>query len=794
MELVEGESLASRLLLGALPTDQVLDLGCQLADALRSVHEAGLVHRDVKPRNVVLDARNKARLVDFGFVSPIGALAARDAVGTRRYSAPEQFLAPDRVDARADLYALGSVLFECLNGRPAADPDPTRCVVELTASGVPASFARIIGDLLARAPEDRYPDATALLTDLHRVRAKGTPLGARAFEASRSLGPLVGRDADLERFTRAWREVERSGGRVVLVEGIRGSGKTRFLRACAALVREEGRGRSLEAICREADAPLAALRRAFEGYFESLERLAPHERAAVKTALRSAAEGPVASLACAIAPGFAELLGLAKPATTAIPDAFAEGAAEFLIRLARLTGPLFLAFDDVQWMDAASLDVISAVADRAHEASLLLYLSARPHEAGSAFDRFDAVGPRRSTRIAIGPLDLRQSAALIAAHLGVGSADPALVRRVVAAADDTPVGVLEVLGAFLDDGALRFRDNAWQLDAASVNRVALPSGALSLLGRRVRELPPATKSVMEVAAILGTHFEDALLADVLGLSIHDIGYGLADGRQAGVLIPAEAGHHAFCHDSVREMLVAGLDDPARSNLHQRAAERLAKRAESNVDTLYACAAHFAAGDLRKSPLLAYSIARKAAEVALDRFDNDAALRFFEMARVCAETAERPLDVAFHRKVGEVNLRVGAFDRSVRAFEMALELAKDPVSRAAILARLVWVRRERGEPDHAWAALGQGFVALGAPMSIEETAQGALAPPSVIPRGREVLDVLYDFYHHYARMGLDRGWSSTTLERRTEVIGIALSQADHASVTLARAHLTYSVVL
>ncbi|HTQ47206.1 MAG TPA: ATP-binding protein [Polyangiaceae bacterium] len=789
MELVEGESLASRLLLGALPTDQVLDLGCQLADALRSVHEAGLVHRDVKPRNVLLDARNKARLVDFGFVSPIGALAARDAVGTRRYSAPEQFLAPDKVDARADLYALGSVLFECLNGRPSAEADPTRGVVELTASGVPASFARIIGDLLARAPEDRYPDATALLTDLHRVRAKGTPLGARAFEASRSLGPIVGRDADLERFTRAWREVERSGGRVVLVEGIRGSGKTRFLRACSALVREEGRGRSLEAVCREADAPLAALRRAFENYFELLERLAPHERAAVRTALRSAAEGPVASLACVIAPGFADILGLSKPATTAIPDAFAEGAAELLIRLARLTGPLFVAFDDVQWMDAASLDVISAVADRAHEASLLLYLSARPHESGSAFDLFDAVGPRRSTRIAIGPLDLRQSAALIAAHLGVGSADPALVRRVVAAADDTPVGILEVLGAFLDDGALRFRDNAWQLEAANVNRVALPSGALSLLGHRVRELPPATKSVMEVAAILGTQFEDALLADVLGLSVHDIGYALADGRQAGLLVLAEAGHHAFCHDSAREMLVAGLDDASRSKLHQRAAERLAKRADSNVDTLYACAAHFAAGDLRKSPLVAYSIARKAAEAALDRFDNDAALRFFEMARVCAEAASRPLDVAFHRKVGEANLRVGALDQSVRAFETALELAKDPVSRAAILARLVWVRRERAEPDAAWAALEHGFAALGVPMSADEIAPEGLAPRPPMPPGREVLDVLYDLYQHYVRLGLDRRWTLTTLARRAEVVGAALSQADHASVTLARAHLT-----
>jgi signal transduction histidine kinase/CheY-like chemotaxis protein/tetratricopeptide (TPR) repeat protein len=791
MELVEGESLASRLLLGPLPVDQVLDLGCQLADALRAVHEAGLVHRDVKPRNVLLDDRHKARLVDFGFVSPIGALAARDAVGTRRYSAPEQFLAPDRVDARSDLYALGRLLFECLSGRPSAEPDPTRLVVELTASGAPTSFARIIGDLVAPDPEQRYPDASALLTDLHRVRANGTPLGARAFEPSRSAGPLVGREVDLERFTRAWREVERSGGRVVLVEGIRGSGKTRFLRSSAALVREEGRARILEAVCREGDAPLAALRRAFETYFETLERLAPHDRAAAKTALRSAAEGPVASLACVISPGFVDVLGLSKAPSTGIPDAFAEGAAELLIRLARFAGPLFVAFDDLQWIDASSLDVITAVADRAHEVPLLLWASARPAATGQTFERFDAVGPRRATRITLGPLDLRQSAALIASHLGVGSADAALVRRVVAAADDTPVGVLEVLGAFLDAGALRFQENTWQLDATSVERVALPTGALAFLGRRVDELPPATRRTLEVAAILGSPFEDTLLAEVMGLSVRDVGYALADGRQAGLLEPAAPGHHSFGHDSVRERLVGALDDSTREKWHQRAAERLAARADSSIDALYACAAHFAAGDIRKTPLIAYSVARKAAEAALDRFDNDAALRFFEMARRCAEAAGRALDSAFHRKLGEATLRVGAFDRSLGAFEQALDLAQDPVTRAAILCRISWVRRARVENDEAWVALERGFSALGVRMPTGEPTHVA-TPASSVPRSADVLDVLHELYHHHARLSVECGMPARTLQSMKEVL--ALSGGQSSSIPMARAHGTYANVL
>ena len=155
MELVEGETLADRLQRGPLPCDLTLDLACQLADALRAVHEVGLVHRDVKPRNVILEAGNRARLVDFGFAAPVGSLGPRDSAGTRRYSAPEQFRSPDRVDARADLYALGRVLFECLTGRACGDADVTRIVVDLVSAGISPSVARIVGGLVADAPEDQ---------------------------------------------------------------------------------------------------------------------------------------------------------------------------------------------------------------------------------------------------------------------------------------------------------------------------------------------------------------------------------------------------------------------------------------------------------------------------------------------------------------------------------------------------------------------------------------------------------------------------------------------------------------
>jgi signal transduction histidine kinase/predicted Ser/Thr protein kinase len=793
MELVEGDTLADRLQRGPLPCDLTLDLACQLADALRAVHEVGLVHRDVKPRNVILETGHRARLVDFGFAAPVGSLGVRDTAGTRRYSAPEQFRSPDRVDARADLYALGRVLFECLTGRPCGDADVTRVVVDLVAAGIPPSVARIVGGLVPDAPEDRYPDSVALLGDLHRVRAGSAPRGPAACEPTRLASALVGRDAEVERFTRAWRGVEASGGSVLQVEGIRGAGKTRFLRTCVAKVREEGRGRCLESVCREQDGPLSVLQSLFEAYFASLARLPPQERAAARNALSTAASGPLASLACVLAPGFSEVLGVEESPAAVVPEAFAEGAAEIVVRLARLSGPLLLCIDDLQWIDPLSLEVLAAIADRAHEAPLLLVLAARPAQRGGAFERFDAVGPRRSSRINLGPFELRQSAALIAAYLGVATPEPALVRRIVATADDTPVGILEVLGAFLDAGALRLRSNVWELDAASVERVALPSGALAYLGTRLQELPAATRRVFEVAAILGTRFEDALLAEVLELEVRDVGYALADGRRAGLLEPTDGHSHTFSHDSVRELLTEGLDDSTRRKWHQRAAERIAERVDAHPELLYACANHFAAGPVDANPVAAYGAARRAGEGALERFDNETALRFFDMARARAEAAGVRLDVAFHRKVGEASLRVGALDESLRAFEAALELAVDPVTRASVLGRITWVRRTRSEPDQAWAALERAFGELGVVMPTEASAPGKEGS-KIVPAGGtpEAFEALYELYQHHARLGLECGKPSRTLQSTMALL--ALAGGKGPSVPLVRAHATYGAVL
>src|SRR5437763_8141094 len=189
MPFVEGESLQQRMTReGALPAADTYRLLSEIADALAYAHARGVIHRDVKPSNIMI-AGEHAVLVDFGVAQAveeaIDITGAGHFVGTTQYMAPEQFVASSDVDGRADVYSLGVVIFEVLTGRfpdeitadgPALPPPTHRSPRSL--AGLRAEVPRELSDLVARAlapdPETRLASATALRDGLEAALAQPT--------------------------------------------------------------------------------------------------------------------------------------------------------------------------------------------------------------------------------------------------------------------------------------------------------------------------------------------------------------------------------------------------------------------------------------------------------------------------------------------------------------------------------------------------------------------------------------------------------------------------------------------
>jgi non-specific serine/threonine protein kinase len=187
MELVEGEPLAARLGKGALPPAEALHIAISIAEALAVLHRHGIVHRDLKPSNVFLTPAG-AKVLDFGLARPLTSIGLETIqtvtqegmiVGTPQYAAPEQ-LSGMVVDARADLFSAGVILFEMLTGRRPFTGSTLPAIVHavlyetppvLTGSPAIAAVDRVLYRALAKKPDDRYPTAEALAADLRSVVA-----------------------------------------------------------------------------------------------------------------------------------------------------------------------------------------------------------------------------------------------------------------------------------------------------------------------------------------------------------------------------------------------------------------------------------------------------------------------------------------------------------------------------------------------------------------------------------------------------------------------------------------------
>ncbi len=182
MAYYPGESLAARIARGVLGVDEAVLLALQVSEALAEAHRHGIVHRDVKPANILLAGDAGAKLVDFGValwagsdrITPGGKVA-----GTLRYMSPEQ-VRGDEVDARTDLWSLGAVVYECLSGRPAFSGSGESGTLEaiLTAAPpaltdlrpqVPVDLVDVVASCLAKDRERRVPSAERLVADLRSV-------------------------------------------------------------------------------------------------------------------------------------------------------------------------------------------------------------------------------------------------------------------------------------------------------------------------------------------------------------------------------------------------------------------------------------------------------------------------------------------------------------------------------------------------------------------------------------------------------------------------------------------------
>jgi serine/threonine protein kinase len=526
----------------ALDVPRFLALAIGMATALGHVHQHGLIHKDFKPENVIVDDAGHVWLTGFGIASRLprerqSPAAPETVAGTLAYMSPEQTGRMNRsIDTRSDLYSLGVTLYRMLTGvLPFAAADPlewVHChiarqpVPPADRRAVPEPLSAIIIRLLAKNAEERYQTAAGLIADLRRCLSEwqshgcidSFPLGADDM-SDRLLIPekLYGRVREVDTLLTTFDRVV-AGGRpeLVLVSGYSGVGKSAVVNELnKSLVPPRGLFASGKFDQYKRDIPYATIAQAFQSLIRPLLSKPEAELGKWRDDLRRALS-PNGSLLVDLVPELKLILG-EQPPVSPLPPQEAKTRAhlafrQFLSVFARPEHPLALFLDDLQWLDTATLELLERLITDPDVRHVLLIGAYRDNEVSPSHPLIRTLGAIRDAggktqEIVLAPLGLDDLERLIAdaLHCGPNSAGP-LAQLVHEKTGGNPFFAIQFLTALAEEGLLRFDLDAsgWTWDLDRIRAKGYSDNVVDLMVGKLQRLSDTTQVALQQLAVLGT--------------------------------------------------------------------------------------------------------------------------------------------------------------------------------------------------------------------------------------------------------------------------------------------------
>lgn len=728
----------------------------RLCAPLAYLHGEGIVHRDLKPENILVKADGTPVILDFGLIAHFRGEGNREAMaldglnaGSANYMAPEQ-ISESTIDARADLYSLGCILYELLTGVP---PFAQESAISITyghifrapappselVAGIPPELDQLVLRLLAKKPAERlgYAEDVAralapLITRAARdaraeQEADTDSIGAELqLSLPSSLeGPtpnpylyranFVGRQQPLEALKDAIKRLQDREGGTYFIGGESGIGKTR-------LVTEAGRIATRDEIEVLSGRCLHTGGQPLEGFRRILIHIGDRcrEKGEAETERLLGRRG---SLLALYEPSLASLPGLAQyPEPAELPEAAAKSrlCSWLLETLRALSADRFvmLVLDDLQWADPLTLDFLEFLITRQalKHSGLLLVGTYRTEECPP---RTRAVLEHPGAKhIELERLNEQEVSALVSDILAQPALPPLFAAYLSRQSEGNPFFVNEYLHAALDFGLLwRDRDGRWQVmpagsDVPSIpqyERLPLPGSLRALVGRRLEGLPGWVLPVVQACAVMGRTLTLQLLAKTVEMEDALLFRALQELIRRDVLEEATAGRLRFSHDKIREVAYSQIPPAERRRLHARVAERIeALYPEARVRSAALLGYHWErGGDLKRALACYYA----GGQDAIKRYAYDDAERLMRHYLRLQETPtlER---IALRNQLGNELLRLqGRTQDAYHEHEAALEDARviqDLAGQALSLCYMGYLRRTEGLIERAAELIEQGL--------------------------------------------------------------------------------------
>ncbi len=574
----------------SLSLGEVFAIVLQLAEILQALHQARVIHKDIKPANLLIHPESKQlKVIDFSIASLLPKETQeienpRALEGTLAYLAPEQTGRMNRgIDYRADFYALGVTFYELLTGTlPFSSNDPLELVHCHIAKSpipphqinptIPPIISAIVLKLMAKNAENRYQSALGLQHDLKRCLAQWEEtqaiadftLGERDF-CDRFLIPetLYGREDALtvlleafDRVSNPSQEVTRSQSELVLITGCSGIGKTAVVNELhKPITRQKGyfiRGKFDQF---NRNIPFSAFVQAFRDLVKQLLSESNQSLAIWKQNLLNAF-GDQGQVMIDVVPELIHIIE-SQPTVAELSGSAAQNRFHLLLgKFVRVfttkEHPLVIFLDDLQWADSASLNLLKLLMSEAESGYLLILGAYRDNEVFPAhplmitIDDLQNQGPKIHT-LKLSPLDEKNITQLVSDTLLCSTevAHP-FAQLVYQKTQGNPFFFSQFLKGLYEEGCIKFSAGlgCWDYDLDQVRQFSFTDDVVEFMIERLRKLPEMTQEILKLAACMGHQFDLSTLALVCESSREQVATDLWPGLQDGFIAP-ESGAYKF---------------------------------------------------------------------------------------------------------------------------------------------------------------------------------------------------------------------------------------------------------
>lgn len=580
LEETAGISLRHAIAKTPFSIESALAISARLAGALGEIHSHNVVHKDIKPGNIIIGEKDlSVRITDFGLASVVLKNAQDTASvlrpeGTLAYISPEQTGRMNcRVDWRSDLYSLGVSLFELFTGKLPFSEEDSLALVHAHIARIPPSASdihpqlppvvgAIISRLMAKSPDERYQSAMGLQKDLLHCldcylstgKIPDFPLGQHDISDKFHIPhKLYGREREIEMLLSAFNSATNGQAKMVTISGYSGIGKSALVHKLQRpIIKQSGYFITGKFDQFNLNIPYSSLIQAFHELIrQALTENGEHISLLKNKLLRALGEN--AQVIIDIIPELAAIIGK-QPAAPELPAS--ESQNRFTTLFLKLTQafaseerPLCLFLDDLQWADLPSLKLIADIMVDFETRHILLLGAYRDNEVDSAHPLVKTLAKIvgmgvEAEQIVLAPLNEADICKMIEGTFNCPIDDAGSLAGIcIGKTGGNPFFLSQFLRKLYEDEAVKFDFHAaeWRCDFDKIREIETTDNVVTLMSEKIRDLSERGKSALKYAACIGNTFSLSTLAVVSGKQGRETLDDLDDGIKEGLILPLESG-------------------------------------------------------------------------------------------------------------------------------------------------------------------------------------------------------------------------------------------------------------